>query len=89
MSESGMNSTTDGGYVFDFVEWRNMKRAAREVGQDPALLRFDFADDQDLLIVMQPAGRSGEYYELGYLTPDQLRDALRLAGLLPDLVEGV
>ena len=89
MSQIEPNTTADGLCAFDFVEWRNMKRAAQEVVQDPALLRFDFADDQDLLIVMQPAGRSGEYYELGYVTPDQLRDALRLAGLLPDLVEGV
>ena len=86
MSESGMNATTDGRYAFDFVEWQTMKRAAAEIGEDPGQLRFDYADDQDLLIVMQPAGPSGEYYELGYFTPDQLRDALRLAGMLPEPV---
>lgn len=89
MSESGMNATTDGRYAFDFVEWRAMKRAAAEVGGDPGLLRSDYPDGQDLLIVMQPAGPSGEYYELGYLTPDQLRDALRLAAMLPEPVQEV
>ena len=90
MSQIEPNTTADRLYAFDFVEWGRMKTAARDegLGDDRSLL-YDFADDQDLLIVMQPAGRSGEYYELGYVTPDQLRDALRLAGLLPDLVEGV
>ena len=48
---------------------------------------FDYPDDQDLLIVMQPAGPSGECYELGYVTPDQLRDSLQVVGLLPAPVE--
>ena len=89
MSERGMNTTTDRRYAFDFVEWQAMKRAAAEAGGDPGELRFDYADDQDLLIVMQPAGPTGEYYELGYVAPDQLKDALRLAGTLPEPVEEV
>ena len=81
------NQTTDGVYAFDFIAWSTMQRAAERTGADPSSLRFDYPADQDLLIVMQPAGPSGEYYELGYVTPDQLRDALRLAGLLPEPVE--
>ena len=86
-TQTGFNQTTDGVYAFDFIEWSTMQRAAERTGADPSSLRFDFPDDQDLLIVMQPAGPSGEYYELGYVTPDQLRDALRLAGLLPEPVK--
>ena len=87
MSRSGLNITTDGVYAFDFAEWQHMKRAAEQGGLDAVLLRVDYTDDQDLLIIMQPAGPSGEYYELGYVTPNQLRDSLRLAGLLPKPVE--
>lgn len=88
MNAHGLNQTTDGLYTFDFVEWGNMRRQAERAGlPEGSELRFHYPDDQDLLIIMQPVGPSGEYYELGYVTPDQLRDALRQAGLLPDTVE--
>ena len=87
MSESGLNLTTDGVYAFDFVEWQHMKLAAERLEIDAALRLFDYSDDQDLLLIMQPVGPSGDYYELGYVTPDQLRGALHLAGLLPEPVE--
>ena len=87
MSENGFNLTSDGRYAFEFVAWETMKQAAQRGGLDAAALRFDFPDDQDLMIVMQPTGASGEYYELGYVTPDQLRDALQMVGLLPAPVE--
>ena len=86
-TQTGFNQTTDGVYAFDFIEWSTMKRVAELEGTDLIELNFDYPDDQDLLIVMQPAGPSGDYYELGYVTPDQLRDALRLAGLLPEPVK--
>ena len=35
---------------------------------------------------MQLIGTGGEYYERGYVMPDQLKDTLRLAGLLPETV---
>ena len=90
MSGYGGNETTDGAYAFDFVEWGAMRKAAKRSGlPEGAELRFDFPDDQDLLIIMQPADASGSFYELGYVTPDQLRDALRGAGLLPEPVSRV
>ena len=89
MSERGLNQTADGLYAFDFVEWGLMKRAEEDAGlPERSELRFYYPDDQDLLIIMQPADASGNFYELGYVTPDQLRDALRGAGLLPEPVSG-
>ena len=91
MSERGLNQTADGLYAFDFVELGLMKRAAEDAGlPERSELRFHYPDDQDLLIIMQPADTGGiNVYELGYVTPDQLRDALRGAGLLPEPVSGL
>ena len=77
MSEGGMNATSDGRYAFDFVEWQAMKRAAAEVGEGPAQLWFDYADDQDLLIVMQPVGSDWRVLRAGlrHARPTQGRPA--------------
>lgn len=83
-----INHTTDNHYAFDFIEWGRMREAAADqgIGEQRQLL-WHYPDHQDLLIIMQPVDADGSYNELGYVTPDQLRDALRLAELLPETVE--